>query len=149
MNLDESKKTQLRFLLADFQATKSEIARRSNLQKAVLTAVVVFDSWIIKELIDCNLKLLHVIGIFLVTIVGAAYCRRESLEIERLGGVIIKQRIADEVAKLIDIESKYLIPSETHKELETTRFEIALYNRAFNYIVFIIIPLFVLIYYFL
>lgn len=99
------------YLLADFQATKAEIARRSNAQKTALAAMVVFYAWLLNQLVSTNFGLWHLGAIWIVTILGYVFYKREGVEIGRLG-VLIRRNIAEVAAKDLNVSAENLLPSE-------------------------------------
>ena len=109
--MTDEQKIQHDYLLADFQATKAEIARRSNAQKTALAAMVAFYAWLLNQLVSTNLGLWHIGAIWIVTILGYVFYKREGLEIGRLGA-LIRTKIADVAVKNLNLSAENLIPSE-------------------------------------
>lgn len=99
------------YLLADFQATKAEIARRSNTQKTALAAMVAFYASLLNPLVSISLGLWHIVAVWIVTILGYVFYKREGLEIGRLGA-LIRTKIAEVAAKDLNVLAENLIPSE-------------------------------------
>ena len=54
--MDDKQNKLLEFLLADFDALKGEIARRSNLQKAVVAAVLAFYAWSLQRMLSGHIE---------------------------------------------------------------------------------------------
>jgi len=111
--MTDEQKTQHDYLLADFQATKAEIARRSNAQKTALGAMVAFYAWLLNQLVATSLSLWHIGAVWIVTLLGYVFYKREGLEIGRLGA-LIKTKIAEVAAKNLNVSAENLIPSEVH-----------------------------------
>lgn len=109
--MTDEQKIQHDYLLADFQAIKAEIARRSNAQKTALAAIVAFYAWPLNQLVAANLSVWHIGAIWVVTILGYVFYKREGLEIGRLGA-LIKTKIAEVAAKNLNVSPEHLIPSE-------------------------------------
>ena len=109
--MTDEQKIQHDYLLADFQATKAEIARRSNAQKTALAAMVAFYAWLLNQLPSTSLGLWHIGVIWTVTILGYVFYKREDLEIGRLGA-LIKTKIAEAAAENLNVSAENLIPSE-------------------------------------
>lgn len=111
--MDEKNQKYLEFLLADFNAIKSEIARRSNLQKVVTASMLVFYAWIFQRSIDKGLELSLIVLVWVVSFLGYSFYIRESAEINRLGWTI-KNKIAKPAGKLLDRLTEEIVPSEAH-----------------------------------
>jgi hypothetical protein len=109
--MTDEQKVQHDYLLADFQATKAEIARRSNAQKTALAAMVAFYAWLLNQLVSSSLGSWHIGAIWIVTILGYIFYKREAIEIGRLGA-LIRTKIAEVAATNLNIAAKHLIPSE-------------------------------------
>lgn len=109
--MTDEQKIQHDYLLADFQATKAEIARRSNAQKTALAAMVAFYAWLLNQLVSTNLGLWHICAVWIMTILGYAFYKREGLEIGRLGA-LIKTKIAEVAAKNLNVSAENILPSE-------------------------------------
>jgi hypothetical protein len=111
--LNDKEQKLIDFLLADFNATKSEIARRSNLQKAVTAAMLVFYAWVFQQSIKTDLTLTIVLLVWIVAFLGFTFYFRENAEIERLAR-IIKINIAKPVGEILGCSAEEVIPSEAH-----------------------------------
>ena len=111
--MTDEQKIQHDYLLADFQATKAEIARRSNAQKTALAAMVGFYAWLLSQLVSTTLCFWHIGAIWIVTILGYVFYRREGVEIVRLGA-LIRSKIAEVAAKNLNVSAESLIPSEVN-----------------------------------
>jgi len=109
--MKDKQRIQHDYLLADFRFVKAEIARRSNTQKAALAAIVGFYAWLLNQIVSSDLGLWHVGAVWIVTILGSAFHKREDMEIRRLGG-LIKVSIAEVAAKKLEVPAEKLIPSE-------------------------------------
>lgn len=111
--MDEKKQRFLDFLLADFNATKSEIARRSNLQKAVTASMLAFYAWLFERSLSNGLELSLVVLVWIVSLLGYTFYIRESAEIRRLGWTI-KEKIAKPTGVILGRSTEEVIPSEAH-----------------------------------
>ncbi len=109
--MTDEQKTQHDYLLADFQATKAEIARRSNAQKTALAAMVAFYAWLLNQLVSTSLGSWHIGAVWIVTILGYVFYKRESFEIGRLGS-LIRTKIAEVAAKNLNVPAENILPSE-------------------------------------
>ncbi len=106
--MDEKQQKLLAFLLADFNAIKSEIARRSALQKASVVALLALYAWVFnKTLVGVEVVILT----WGAAIIAALYVYREHREISRLG-CLIKNNIAGQACEIIGGDKESLIPSE-------------------------------------
>ncbi len=137
--MNEEQKEQLKFLLADFQAAKNEISRRSDLQKVVLMLLVSFHAWFITTQ---DLFSIDKIGIlWLVVILAYIFYDREAKEISRLG-LIISSRICKYVSEILGKPSTQIIPTEVHESAYPTDELTRKYDIIFNSAIFLIIPVF-------
>src|SRR5262249_8234907 len=84
---------QLEFLRADFQTLKTEIVRRSDLQRYALAAYLVLVSSLTGIVVNGMRLALPVTGLWSGSFLTLLFWCRENLEIIRLAG-IIQQRIA-------------------------------------------------------
>jgi hypothetical protein len=109
--MTDEQKIQHDYLLADFQATKAEIARRSNAQKTALAAMVAFYAWLLNQLVSTSLGPWHIGAVWIVTILGYVFYKREDIEIGRLGA-LIKIKIAGVAAKNLNVSAENILPSE-------------------------------------
>lgn len=128
----------LEFLLADFDALKSEIARRSNLQKAVVAAVLAFYAWSFQRMLSNHIELTVILIAWVVSVLAFTFYKREGSEIGRLGWTI-KSMIAVPAGKILGVSPEEVIPSEAHsaepcsgtwRKVVTALFDIALYLLA-------------------
>ncbi len=144
--LNDQKKAQLEYLLADYHATKAEISRRSNLQRASLLAYAAVIAIIAKEGMVNNLSSFLVVVIWIGSLLTLMFYIREGLEICRLGG-ICRDKIAATASGIIKVSSLKLLPSETdQKDLSIDNVTIN-YNRQFKWAVFFIVPTFFTLFY--
>lgn len=136
--MDDKENKLLEFLLADFDALKSEIARRSNLQKAVVAAVLAFYAWSFQRMLSNHIELTVVLIAWVVSFLAFTFYTREGSEIERLGWTI-KSKIAVPASKILGVTPEEVIPSEAHstepcagtwKRVATIFFDIVLYLLA-------------------
>jgi antibiotic biosynthesis monooxygenase (ABM) superfamily enzyme len=68
--MTDEQKIQHDYLIADFQATKAEITRRSNAQKTDLAAMVAFYAWLLNQFVSTSLGIWHIGAVWIVTILG-------------------------------------------------------------------------------
>lgn len=137
--MSEQENRKHEYLLADYQAIKAEIARRSNLQKAALAALVGFNAWLLNAFVAKQETCLHIGALWVVTFLVYIYHEREGLEIKRLAG-IIRYKIAEPVSKLLNIESQQLLPSETDAGEPRIDERTRIYDNIFQLVVFVVIP---------
>ena len=138
--MENNKNRQIDFLLADFNSAKNEISRRSTLQKTVLTLLIAFYAWITNELLKDFSNVNRVPIIWLVVPLAYIFYYREGKEISRLG-FIIRERIAEYVSEIIDIEKEKIIPTEVmDRERYPTDRITKRYDKIFNYTIFLILP---------
>lgn len=109
--MTDEQKIQHDYLIADFQAAKAEIARRSNAQKTALATMVAFYAWLLNQLVSTNLGLWHIGAVLIVTILGYIFYKREDLEIGRLGS-LIRTKIAEVAAKNLNVPAENIIPTK-------------------------------------
>ena len=134
--MDEREKKYCDFLLADFNAIKSEIPRRSNLQRAVVAAMLAFYAWLYQHTNSNNpLQISIIVITWLVSFLGYTFIIRERAEIRRLGWNI-KNKIAGPASKILGQPPEEIIPSQSHtkrpgkntwKKIIGVIFEIAIY----------------------
>lgn len=137
--MTEEQQIQHGYLVADFQAIKSEIARRSNAQKAALAAVVAFYAWLLNQLVSTDLGLWHICAVWIVVILGYVFYKREGLEIGRLGA-IARRGIAEIAAKHLNIPAENIIPSEVCAADERFDKKTRILDRLFLVSLFGLIP---------
>lgn len=137
--MTDEQKIQHDYLLADFQATKAEIARRSNTQKTALAAMVAFYAWLLNQLVSTNFGLWHIGAIWIVTILGYVFYKREGLEIGRLGA-LIGTKIAGAAAKNLNLPAENLIPSEVRAADKEFDCKTKLLDWVFSVSLFVLIP---------
>jgi|SRR5450759_3449152 hypothetical protein len=137
--MNEQEKVWLEYLLADFRAIKDEIARRSNLQKASLAVLVGFNALLLNAFVAKEVVGLHIVALWVVTALVFIFDKREGLEIKRLGD-IIRNKIAEPVSKLLNIESRKLLPSETDNSEPRIDYMTRIYDNIFRMLVFIAVP---------
>ncbi len=102
----------LDFLLEDFKRMKSEITRRSNLQKAAIAALLALYAGIFTSE---KIGIYDVLASWGAALLIAAYIYREHNEIARLGWTI-KSEIASQVGTVIGVDQRMVIPSEAQAE---------------------------------
>jgi len=138
-SLKDKEQKQLDYLLADYGAVKSEIARRSNLQRVVLAAYISVVALILKEATEATLTSLFIMGLWLSAALSLNYYIREGLEICRLGE-IAKNRISTVASKIIDVDPKVLLPSQASSQLAEIDNITKIYDRQFNWVLFLVVP---------
>ena len=111
--MDDKEQRLLDFLLADFNAAKSEIARRSNLQKAVTASMLAFYAWLFQRSLSNGLELSLVVLVWVVSFLGYTFYIRENSEIKRLGWTI-KENIAKPTGAILGRSPEEVIPTEAH-----------------------------------
>lgn len=137
--MTDEQKAQHDYLLADFQATKAEIARRSNAQKTALAAMVAFYAWLLNQLVTSVLGAWHIGAIWIVTILGYVFYKREAIEIGKLGA-LIRTKIAEVAAKNLKVAAENLIPSEVGAENKETDCKTKALDWVFSLSLFGLIP---------
>jgi hypothetical protein len=93
----DEKQGQLSCLLTDFTSLKSEIARRSDLQRVAVLAYVGIVALLFREQATSAASVAWVPAAWVSCLLAALYYVREQLEIERLAG-IIRQGVASDAA---------------------------------------------------
>lgn len=129
---------QLSCLLADFNALKSEIARRSDLQRIVVLAYVGVLALVFRERATSIPSVVWVPVIWISDCLAVLYYEREQLEIERLAGVI-KASVAVN-AKVLCAATTNLFASETDPESTGTLKKRFRYQCEFDMILFVVAP---------
>lgn len=111
--MDDKEQKLLDFLLADFNAIKSEIARRSNLQKAVIASMLAFYAWLFERSLCNGLEPTLIVLVWIVSFLGYTFYIRETGEINRLGWTI-KEKIGKPTGAILGRSAEEVIPSEAH-----------------------------------
>src|SRR4030067_3498558 len=125
-------------LIADFGAIKSEIARRSSLQRVVLAAHIGIIAYIVQNAISKETSYIWVFVIWLTALLSTNFYFREDLEIHRLGR-IIETKISKYISEHINVPEGELFPSEETYEKKYLKFT-KKYDFEFNWIVFLLFP---------
>jgi hypothetical protein len=133
---------QLKFLLADFNAIKAEIARRSTLQRVALGAYVAVIGFVFNG--DSKIPLhLGILAIWIAALLTLLFWASESLAIGHLGSVI-KEDIASEVSGITEVPTASLLPSECPSTLTPARrknnAQQLTYGRLFYWTLFLFVP---------
>lgn len=131
---------QLKCLLADFNSIKTEIVRRSTLQRFVLVAQLAVLALVFQQAATSALTSLWVVGLWVSSALAFQFYAREGLEIARLGAIISK-KIAPIASELTGAAPQYLFPSQTDPEATDTLERRSAYNREFMWAVFFVIPM--------
>ena len=146
--MEDERKKYIDCLLADFASIKEEIRRRATLQRFVLLGFAAVLAFTFKEAASNNLSAYWITGLWVSSFLALLFYFREGLEIGRLGRVI-RCHIALTAARELRVERTDVFHSE-HPEsyvlvncLVPGTTVTPLYDRLFNWIVFLIIPGFV------
>ena len=139
--MDDKEQRLLDFLLADFNATKSEIARRSNLQKAVTASMLAFYAWLFERSLGNGLELSLVVLVWIVSFLGYTFYIRESAEIKRLGW-IIKDKIGKPTGVILGRSTEEVIPSEAHATEPSEVSWRQMVSVAFKVFIYLVAPLY-------
>lgn len=138
-NLSEKDKLHIDTLLQDFSSIKSEISRRSNLQRIVQFSYLVLIAYTFRLLlIEGNFSMFVVLAIWAGSFLAIIYYIREKCEIERLGA-IIKNDIASIIATKLEVTEYEMFPSETNKIKHKIPIADKL-NKVFIWSIFWVIP---------
>ena len=139
--MDEKEQKLLDFLLADFNATKGEIARRSNLQKAVTASMLAFYAWIFQRSLSSSLELSIIVLVWVVSFLGYTFYIRESNEIKRLGW-IIKDKIAKSAGEIIGRPPEDVVPSQAHSNPPSESGWRKIVSLIFKVFIYLVAPLY-------
>jgi hypothetical protein len=139
--MDEKNKKLLDFLLADFNATKSEISRRSNLQKWILAVLFTFYAWMFQYSLKNNMNLSLVISSWTVALLVFRFYRRENSEIKRLGNIIEKE-IGKSVSEKLDCKKKDVFPSQSFIDKSNESLWRKIDSFIFDIIVYFSVPMY-------
>jgi hypothetical protein len=145
-NLSIQQQKHLELLIADFGATKAEIARRSNLQRVVLAAHIGLFAFVGNQLVSHSLTAPLIVGIWFSAALSFQFYTREGLEIRRLGSVI-RERIAPIASKMLEVPIQDLLHSQTNSKFPEMNKATSRYNKQFKWVVFFCLPLIVTIFY--
>jgi len=149
MEANDRERSHLQYLLADFQAIKSEIARRSNLQRVVLGAYIGVYAWLFPQFLSNRASTISVAALWTSAMLALLFHERERLEITRLAG-LIRNRIALEAAQIISVAPEALIPSEVRSEIANPaqpgrdaerEIRTRRYDFVFTWSLFLLVPL--------
>lgn len=135
----EKEKRQIDCLIADFGAIKSEIGRRSNLQRVVIAAYLAVMVFIFQQVASDNIMIIWVAVLWWSAALTITYYFREDLEIHRLGS-IIKNNIAPIISKSIQASALELFPSENEYDKTYLKFTRP-YDIEFNWSIFFLFPM--------
>lgn len=136
---NETKLKYLDYLLKDFEAIKSEISRRSNLQRVVLATFLAIIAFTFEKAASGSLSSLWIVGLWCSSALALQFYLREDLEIKRIG-VIIKERIASDASKALGKQTSSIFHSETNSAVERFDRFTRKYDRQFNWVVFWAVP---------
>jgi hypothetical protein len=126
-------------LIKDFEVIKSEIARRSNLQRIVLAAYFAVLAFTFQKATQPPLESIWVMVIWVVSFLALQFYCREGLEIVRLSG-IIRDKIVPLASMKLGVDTSELFHSETNASNPMTERFTGPYDEQFNWIVFGIAP---------
>jgi len=118
--LNDRQKKQIDCLLADFSAIKSEIARRSNLQRMVQLIIVAVLAATFTRAASFSLSSLWLVGLWVSSVLAYQFYAREGYEIERLA-TVIREGIAPIAANILATTPQRLMLSETAPDVPPTR----------------------------
>ena len=121
---------------------KEEIRRRSTLQRFVLLGFAAVLAFTFKEATSNTLSAYWITGLWVSSFLALLFYFREHLEIERLGRVI-ECCIAVPAARALHVGRTDIFHSETDQGAAHVDPITALYDRLFNWIVFLLLPGFV------
>lgn len=144
--LTEHQKEYLKYLLADFVAIKSEIARRSNLQRIVLAAYIAVLAVVGKEVSSYSLTAPLLLGLWISGTLAFQFYSREGLEIGRLGS-IIQKRIVPAASIILEVQTQDLLHSESNASFPDIDKITARYDRQFKWTLFFILPVVITVFY--
>ncbi|MDQ2775981.1 MAG: hypothetical protein M3Y57_13850 [Acidobacteriota bacterium] len=138
--LKERENKQLDYLLADFVAAKSEMARRSTLQWIILGGYFSTLAFVFQKSMNSGFSGLWLTALWIVSFGALLFYAREDFTIRRLGRDLIRNRIAASAGSLINVNPEGLLPSESHYKGSGDR-RAHWYARLFNWTAFFIAPL--------
>jgi len=128
----------LSFLLADFEKSKDEIARRSGLQERALAMYFAVVAYAVLQVGPGDV--VAATATWVAAWLALAYYVREHLEIARLGS-LVRDRIAEPVAQILGAQAADVVPSEASLGDSTADVVTKKLNRRFMWISFAGIPL--------
>ncbi len=136
---NETKIKYLDYLLKDFEAIKSEISRRSNLQRVVLATFLAIIAFTFKKAVSGSLPSLWIVSVWSSSALALQFYLREDLEIQRIA-TIIKKRIASDASEVLGKKANTIFHSETNSADERFDRFTRIYDRQFNWVVFWLVP---------
>lgn len=132
---------QLDFLLADFNALKAEIGRRSGLQRVALALYLAVVAAVVASLPEGKSLSLSAAGLWIAGSIALLFWCRERREITRLGG-LIRDHISERASVILTVPLEHIVPSEAsaanYVEMDRTTHR---YHVVFMWLVFFVIPL--------
>lgn len=137
--MEDHEAKQLDYLLADYQAVKNEIARRSNLQRAILAALMAFYLWMLNNFSSASNQLALIVAMWGVIAIAFIFYQKEHFEIQRLGD-LINIKIAGVASGILGVEPKHLLPSEADPSNPIFDIKTRKYDAALRFSVFLLIP---------
>lgn len=138
--LSDHQQQHLEFLRVDIESTKAEIARRSNLQRIVLATYIAVIAVVGREAASRELTPPLLVSLWITGALALQFYTREGLEIHRLGS-IIRERIAPIATQILRLRVQDLFPSETNNKFPKLDKITSSYNRQFQWILFLVLPL--------
>ncbi|MEW8286878.1 MAG: hypothetical protein AB2563_10705 [Candidatus Thiodiazotropha endolucinida] len=138
----------LEYLRTDTVSIKSEIARRSNLQRVVLVMYITVIAVVAKGVSSPELTTPLLVGLWVGGTLFLQFYERESLEISRLGS-IIRERISPIATNILQIDQQDLFPSETNQVFPKFDMITARYDCQIKWLLFLVLPLFITVFYIL
>ncbi len=139
--MDEKEQKLLEFLLADFKSIKNEIARRSNLQKAAIAALLAFYAWEFNSFTTNGSSVEILFFSWGAALLAGTYVYREGHEISKLGWKI-KNKISKPVGEIIGFNENSIIPSEAHALESCSDSTSKFISVFFAFVLYFIVPLF-------
>ena len=130
---------QLDYLLEDYRAIKSEIARRSNLQRFVLLLYLAVVSIVFQRAASGSLNSLWVMGLWIAAWLSLLFNIREDLAMRRLGR-IISDSIVPTAGTILNADGHNLLPSEMVPDDPKTERLTHRYDTVFKWAIFFVIP---------
>ena len=136
----------LDFLRADFTSLKAEIARRSNLQRIAFAVFIAVVAYIGKQVESNQVTAPLLLGLWFASALTLQFYAREDLEIRRLGH-IINERIAPIVEKILTLQRRDVLQSETNNKYPEIDKITNRYDIQFLWILFLLAPTAITIFY--
>jgi len=101
----------LNCLLADYQALKTEISRRANLQRLAVAAYLAILGYILRAIADRQASVFLISTLWMATVAALLFFARENREIVHLNR-LIRNILGPHVGRLVNADPALLFPSE-------------------------------------